>query len=146
MTGISFHTPTEVALAYVRVFNRHDSAALRQLYSDDFVAQNPRWPDVKHVDEVYEAVTTVWAKLNRARFELYNLIAQGPVVVLELRFVWSDDRAVEGEQPRLIDREFPVTDVFKVVDGKLAALRAYQDTVPITAWLAEADRVRSGHP
>lgn len=140
LTRISFQTPTEVALAYVRVFNRQDPTALRELYSDDFVAENPRWHGMlRNVDEVHREVTRVWATLPGARFEIENLVARGPVVVLELTFLWSDLRSGKGDDAHSADRSFSVTDVFWVVDGKLRALRAYLDSGTMASWLAEAN-------
>jgi limonene-1,2-epoxide hydrolase len=141
VTKVTFKTPTEVALAYVRLFNRHDAKAIRELYSDDFVAENPRWSEVKNVDDVYASVLEAWETLPGARFEIYNLIAQGPVVVLELAFMWSDDRSVEGEPPNIVERANPVTDVFWVVDGKLTALRAYLDSATMHGWLEEVRKL-----
>jgi limonene-1,2-epoxide hydrolase len=134
---IDFPTPIETALAYVRVYNTHDPVALRKLYRDDFLVENPLWTGTKTVDEVVASIEHIWATLPGARFDLKNVIADGDVVALEFLFVWTDDRpeVLASKGGRSVEHRVPVVDIFHVRDGKLAALRAYMDHEPVAAAL-----------
>lgn len=134
--GLRFPTPVEAALTYVRVYNDHDPVALRELYTDDFHVENPLWSGAKPVAETVATLQHVWDTLPGARFDLRNVLSDGPTVVIEFDFVWDDPRpdadgSVAGE------RRTPVVDVFHVVDGRLASLRAYMNSDLMHGWLDE---------
>lgn len=139
VSGLRFPTPVEAALTYVRVYNSHDPVALRSLYAEEFHVENPLWAGSKPVDETVATLQHVWDTLPGARFDLRNVISQGDTVVIEFDFVWDDSRpetlASNGGRP--VAQRTPVTDVFHVVDGKLASLRAYMNSDLMHAWLEE---------
>ncbi|MBM3345099.1 MAG: nuclear transport factor 2 family protein [Betaproteobacteria bacterium] len=139
---IDFPTPIETALSYIRIYNSHDPVALRKLYRDDFLVENPLWSGTRTVDEVVTTIQHVWATLPDARMELKNIIADGNVVALEFVFAWTDDslEAKAGNGGRPVSQGVPVVDVFHVREGKLAALRAYMDHGPVAEALAARAR------
>lgn len=138
---LRFPTATEAALHYVRVYNHHDTAALRALYSDEFRVQNPLWSGWKSVDEAVATLEYVWETLPGARFDLRNLVATGEIALIEFDFVWHDNRpeTMTANSGRPLEHRMPVADVLHVVDGKLVGLRAYMNSDLMAQWLTEMD-------
>jgi predicted ester cyclase len=93
----------------------------------------------KPVDETVATLQHVWDTLPGARFDLKNVVADGPVVAIEFDFVWDDSRpaVLDGHGGEPVERRTPVVDVFHVIDGKLAGLRAYMNSDLMHAWLDE---------
>lgn len=137
--GLRFPTPVEAALTYIRVYNSHDPVALRSLYAEEFYVENPLWSGTKPVEETVATLQHVWATLPGARFDLRNIVSEGQTVVIEFDFVWDDSRSavVRSNGGRPVERRTPVADVFYVVDGKLASLRAYMNSDLMHMWLSE---------
>jgi ketosteroid isomerase-like protein len=123
-------SPSEAALEYVNVYNRHDRERLRQLYHEDFLVENPLWQGTRNVEQTVETIAGVWATLPGARFEPYNVAVAGDTVLLEFFFAWDDPRGGE-----VVTRRMPVADVFTVKDGKLFRLRAYMNSGEFHEWL-----------
>ncbi len=116
---------TQTAEAYYAAWGAGDFDGLRRLLTDDFRARGPQG-DFADPDAFVASCRVMGARLGETRLEMVDReVIDG-----------GDGRVVHTYAFRHGDKDAPVAECFTVRDGKIAALRIYQDPARFMALLA----------
>jgi limonene-1,2-epoxide hydrolase len=121
-------SPDEVVTEFCTKWASPDPDELAGYFTEDAVYHNIPMEPVKGRDAIKEFIAGFTAGFDGIDFQVHRQISDGSVVMNERTDVMR--RKDGGEIP------LPVTGVFEVVDGKIAAWRDYFDLATVTSAFA----------
>ena len=118
-------SPDEVVTEFCKKWASPDPDELAGYFAEDAVYHNIPMEPVKGRDAIKEFIAGFTAGFDGIDFQVHRQISDGSVVMNERTDVMH--RKDGGEIP------LPVTGVFEIVDGKIAAWRDYFDLATVTS-------------
>ena len=119
------HSPDEVVTEFCKKWLTADPDELAGYFTEDAVYHNIPMAPVQGREAIKEFIAGFTAGFDGIDFQVHRQISDGNVVMNERTDVMR--RKDGGEIP------LPVTGVFEVVDGRIAAWRDYFDLATVTS-------------
>jgi limonene-1,2-epoxide hydrolase len=119
------HSPDEVVTEFCKKWLTADPDELAGYFTEDAVYHNIPMEPVQGREAIKEFIAGFTAGFDGIDFQVHRQVSDGNVVMNERTDVMH--RKDGGEIP------LPVTGVFEVVDGRIAAWRDYFDLATVTS-------------
>ena len=119
------HSPDEVVTEFCKKWLTADPDELAGYFTEDAVYHNIPMAPVQGREAIKEFIAGFTAGFDGIDFQVHRQISDGNVVMNERTDVMH--RKDGGEIP------LPVTGVFEVIDGRIAAWRDYFDLATVTS-------------
>ena len=100
------------------VVNKHQPSAADRFVATDFIEHNPRLP--QGLDGRKRQVTKVFAAFSDYRGEIQNMVAEGDVVAVRIRWTGTNDGPYDGRPPTGNKLVFSTSDFYRIENGKIA--------------------------
>jgi predicted SnoaL-like aldol condensation-catalyzing enzyme len=116
-----FETAIRIVIDFNEAFNRHDTAGMMQLMSDDCVFENTSPAPDGTVYKGKEAVTQFWQEFFRespqAHIEIEEIFSLGFHCVMRWKYTWVDTAGAPGYVRGV--------DIFKIKEGLISEKLSY---------------------
>jgi limonene-1,2-epoxide hydrolase len=119
------HSPDEVVTEFCKKWLTADADELAGYFTEDAVYHNIPMAPVQGREAIKEFIAGFTAGFDGIDFQVHRQVSDGNVVMNERTDVMH--RKDGGEIP------LPVTGVFEVIDGRIAAWRDYFDLATVTS-------------
>ena len=101
------------------VVNKHQPSAADRFVATDFIEHNPRLPhDGLAGRKRY--VTKVFAAFSDYHGEIQNIVAEGDIVAVRIRWTGTNDGPYDGRPPTGNKLVFSTSDFYRIENGKIA--------------------------
>jgi len=119
------HSPDEVVTEFCKKWLTADADELAGYFTEDAVYHNIPMAPVQGREAIKEFIAGFTAGFDGIDFQVHRQVSDGNVVMNERTDIMH--RKDGGEIP------LPVTGVFEVIDGRIAAWRDYFDLATVTS-------------
>ncbi|HSY57632.1 MAG TPA: ester cyclase [Bradyrhizobium sp.] len=100
------------------VVNKHQPSAADRFVATDFIEHNPRLPQGLAGRKQY--VTKVFAAFSDYHGEIQNLVAEGDMVAVRIRWTGTNDGLYDGRPATGNKLVFSTSDFYRIENGKIA--------------------------
>ena len=104
---------------YEEVINKRQLAATDQFIAADFIEHNPRLPH-DGLAGVKQFEAKVLAAFSDYHGEIENLVAEGDIVAVRIRWTGTNDGPYDGRPPTGNKLVFSTSDFYRIENGKIA--------------------------
>jgi predicted ester cyclase len=100
------------------VVNKHQPSAADRFVATDFIEHNPRLP--QGLAGRKQQVTKVFAAFSDYHGEIQNVVAEGDIVAVRIRWTGTNDGPYDGRPATGNKLVFSTSDFYRIENGKIA--------------------------